>query len=117
LTFAVLFLVIQVFSTLAERYLGRLGFLGVSALGRLVSSASTSAAAANLVGHAEIKAGLAGEGVVLASVASALINLPIIHRAVKSPSFMRRFVVSTMALRGIGIAFLLLQEYLSVLTK
>jgi uncharacterized membrane protein (DUF4010 family) len=117
LSFAVLFLVIQIFSTLAERYLGRLGFLGVSTLGGLVSSASTSAAAANLVGHAEMKAGLAGEGVVLASVASALINLPIIHRAVKNASIMRRLVVSTLVLSGVGIAFLVLQENLWVLRR
>jgi uncharacterized membrane protein (DUF4010 family) len=111
LGFAVLFLVIQIVSTLAERYLGRLGFLGISVLGGLVSSASTSAAAANLVGHAEMKAGLAGEGVVLASVASAVINLPIIHWVVKNPPIMRRLVVSTVVLSGIGVAFLVLQEY------
>ena len=41
-------LVLQVVSTLAHRFLGRLGFYGVSALGGLVSSASAVASAANL---------------------------------------------------------------------
>jgi uncharacterized membrane protein (DUF4010 family) len=41
LNFAALFLVIQIVSTLGERYLGKLGFLGISVLGGLVSSAST----------------------------------------------------------------------------
>src|SRR5258706_2696787 len=76
LNFAALFLLIQIVSTLGERYLGKFGFLGISLLGGLVSSASTTAAAANMVGHGQMQAGIAGEGVVLASVASALINLP-----------------------------------------
>jgi uncharacterized membrane protein (DUF4010 family) len=112
LNFAILFLVIQVLSTLAQRYLGRFGFWGISVLGGLVSSASTSAAAANLVGHAQMKAPLAGEGVVLASVASALINLPIIFRVIKNPAIVRRLAVCTGLLCAIGISFFVLQEYL-----
>jgi Domain of unknown function (DUF4010) len=83
LIFAGLFLLIQIVSTLSDRYLGRIGFLGISVLGGLVSGASTSAAAANMVGHGEMRAALAGYGVVLASVASALVNLPIIHGCAK----------------------------------
>jgi uncharacterized membrane protein (DUF4010 family) len=114
LTFAALFLLIQVVSTLGERNLGKFGFLGVSVLGGLVSSASTSAAAANMVGHGKMQAGLAGEGVVLASVASALVNLPIIHRSAKNPALSRRLAVLTVVLSTIGIAFLALQEHLSI---
>ena len=80
-----LFLLIQIVSTLSDRYLGKIGFLGISVLGGLVGSASTSAAAANMVGHGEMRAALAGYSVVLASVASALVNLPIIHRTAKNP--------------------------------
>ncbi len=85
LSFAALLVAIQIVSTLGERYLGKFGFLAISVLGGLVSSASTSAAAASMVSHAQLHAGLAGEGVVLASVASALVNLPIIHRTAKNP--------------------------------
>ncbi len=56
LTFAAFFLSIQIISTLGERYLGKLGFLGISILGGLVSSASTSAAAANGAGQAMLPA-------------------------------------------------------------
>src|ERR1700691_1549584 len=103
LSFAGLFLLIQVVSTLGERYLGKLGFLGISVLGGLVSSASTSAAAANMAGHGQLPAALAGEGVVLASVASALVNLPIIQRNAKNPTLSRRLAVLTVALSVVGI--------------
>ena len=46
LRFGLIFLAIQVFSTLAERHTGRFGFLIISFIGGLVSSASTTASAA-----------------------------------------------------------------------
>jgi uncharacterized membrane protein (DUF4010 family) len=117
LSFAALFLLIQIISTLGERYLGKLGFLGISALGGLVSSASTSAAAANMVARDQIHAALAGQGVVLASVASALINLPIIHRNAKNPALTRRLIVLTIGLSVVGIAILIVQGRLAFLSK
>ncbi|HEY6466212.1 MAG TPA: DUF4010 domain-containing protein [Candidatus Acidoferrales bacterium] len=112
LNFALLFLVIQIVSALGERHLGKLGFLGVSALGGLVSSASTSAAAASMVGHGEMRAALAAEGVVVASVASALINLPIIFRNSRNRAIVRRLAVITVSLSAIGIGILVLQDFL-----
>jgi uncharacterized membrane protein (DUF4010 family) len=117
LGFAGLLLLIQIVSTLGERYLGKFGFLGVSILGGLVSSASTSAAAASMVSRAQLHAGLAGEGVVLASVASALINLPIIHRTAKNPALSRRLAILTALLSAIGVATLILQEHISFFTR
>jgi uncharacterized membrane protein (DUF4010 family) len=111
LSFAALLLIIQIFATLSERYLGKFGFLGSSVLGGLVSSASTSAAAANMVGHGRMQPGLAGEGVVLASIASALVNLPIIHRNAKNPSLSRQLATLTVVLSTIGTAVLVFQEY------
>jgi uncharacterized membrane protein (DUF4010 family) len=111
LAFASLFVLIQIVSTLGERYLGKLGFLGVSVLGGLVSSASTSAAAANMVGHGRMQPVLAGEGVVLASVASALVNLPILYRTAKNPSLSRRLAAVTVLVSVIGVIVLALQEY------
>jgi uncharacterized membrane protein (DUF4010 family) len=111
LNFALLFLVIQSVSTLSERYFGKFGFLGISVLGGLVSSASTSAAAANMVGHGQMQANLAGEAVVLASVASALINLPLIYRNTKNRALSQRITVLTLVLVVIGISFLAFQEY------
>jgi uncharacterized membrane protein (DUF4010 family) len=117
LSFGALFLCIQTVSTLGERYLGKFGFLGISVLGGLVSSASTSAVAANMVARGQIEAALAGQGVVLASVASALINLPIIHRIAKNPALTRRLFTITVGLSVIGIAILMVQGHLSLLKK
>jgi uncharacterized membrane protein (DUF4010 family) len=111
LLFAALFVLIQVVSTLGERYLGKLGFLGVSVIGGLVSSASTSAAAANMVGHGRMQPALAGQGVVLASVASALVNLPILYRTTKNSTLSRRLATVTVLLSAIGVVVLVLQEY------
>lgn len=110
LRFASLFLIIQILSTLGQRYLGKIGFLGISLLGGLVSSASTSAAAANMVGHEQMRAAVASEGVVLASVASALINLPILYRNVKNRTLLRRLSVFTIVVASVGVAVLVLQE-------
>ncbi len=111
LTFAGLFLLIQIISTLGDRYLGKIGFLGISVLGGLVSSASTSAVAANLEGHGEMRAALAGYGVVLASVATAFVNLPIIHRNAKNPSVSRRLAILTVVLSLVGLACLFLEQH------
>jgi uncharacterized membrane protein (DUF4010 family) len=111
LNFAGLFVLIQVLSTLGERHLGKFGFLGISLLGGLVSSASTTAAAANMVAHGQLQPGVAGTGVVLASLASALINLPIIQRQAKNPALSRQLTMLTLALTLLGIAVLLLREY------
>lgn len=109
LGFAVLFLLIQIVSTLGERHFGRFGFLGISALGRLVSSASTSATAANMVVQGRVAPALAGAGVVLASVASALINLPTIHRNARNPLLSRRLAILTLVLSALGVGILVLE--------
>jgi hypothetical protein len=54
---------------------------------------------------------MAGEGVVLASVASALINLPLIYRNSQNRALSQRVTIVTVILVMIGIAFLAIQEY------
>jgi uncharacterized membrane protein (DUF4010 family) len=108
LSFAVLFLMIQIVSELGQRHFGRLGFLGISVLGGLVSSASTSAAAAKMVTHGQIDPSAAGTAVVLTSCASALINLPITFRKAKNSGLLRRVTVFTISLILIGIVALAL---------
>lgn len=110
-TLAALFLLIQIVATLSERYLGKLGFLAASVIGGLVSSASTSAAAANMAMHGQTQPALAGDSVVLASVTSALINLPTIYRTVKNRTLSRRVTSLTVFVILIGLAFLGVQEY------
>jgi len=111
LSFALLFLAIQVCSTLGQRYLGKYGFLVVSFMGGLVSSASTSAAAANMVARTHLHTALASEGVVLASVASALVNVPILHRRMRNPALIRRLAVLTVFITSIVITLMAIQEH------
>lgn len=116
-TFALLFISIQIASTLTARYLGRLGFLGISTLGGLVSSASTSATAAKMVAHGQIDSGTGAVGVVLACLASALSNLPVIYRRAKNSTLSHRLTASTIALVLIGIAILGIREFHVLLNR
>jgi uncharacterized membrane protein (DUF4010 family) len=73
-SFGLVFLLIGTAGTLAQRYLGQFGFLFVSGVGGLASSASSTAAAANMVHRGILTATLGGLGAVLASAASALVQ-------------------------------------------
>lgn len=110
LTFAFLFLMIQVLSTLSQRFLGKAGILGISVLGGFVSSASTTAATANLVASGQLHSNVAGMGVVLASVASALINLPVIYRSAKNTPVFFRLALYTASVSALGLITLLVQD-------
>jgi uncharacterized membrane protein (DUF4010 family) len=112
LKFGVVFLVLQVVSTLAHRYLGRLGFYGVSALGGLVSSASAVASAANLAASGTVPPRVAAIGTILASLTSALINLPLVARLGRDRALTRRVAwvlggVLVLGALGIGAEVLL----------
>ena len=84
LWFGTLFIAIQIAGTLLTRFFGSYGMLATGVFGGLVSSASTTAAAATLAMHGRISAALAGSTTVLASLASAAVNLPIVWRATKN---------------------------------
>jgi hypothetical protein len=56
--------------------------------------------------------GVASEGVVLASVASALINLPILYRSVKNRALLKRLSGLTAIVATTGVALLFIQEYI-----
>jgi uncharacterized membrane protein YfcA len=64
-----------------------------------------------MVGNGEMQSRLAGQGVVLASVSSALINLPILYRTARNPALARKLAIVTVAVAVIGVAFLVLQRY------
>jgi uncharacterized membrane protein (DUF4010 family) len=105
LSFAFLFLALQVVATLGQRLIGTAGFQIVSVLGGLFSSASTTAAAANMAMHGKVTAEQAGIAVVLTSIASALVNLPIMWRQPKAKPAMRAVVLSSalQVAAGIGV--------------
>lgn len=94
LEFGLLFLILNVVATLGQRHLGAAGFYVVSLLGGMVSSASSAATAANLAAQGRIAVDQAAYGTVLASVASALVLVPITRRGARGTGLTRRLVMA-----------------------
>jgi uncharacterized membrane protein (DUF4010 family) len=90
LRFGVIFLVLQIAGTLAQRAVGQEGFFLVSAIGGLVSSAGTAASAGALVTQGAIAPDVAGIGTVLATFASALVTVPVVARVAAGSGLARR---------------------------
>ncbi len=90
LRFGIIFLALEVAGTVAQRLLGHVGFYAVSAVGGVVSSASAVASAGNLAGSTTVSAHAAGIGALLASLTSALVNLPIVARLAGDRALTRR---------------------------
>ena len=111
LRLALLFLIIQIVATLGQRHFGSTGFEVASLLGGFVSSASAAAAAANLAMHHAVSASQAGIAVVLASMASASMNLPMVHRQKGTRPAMRELVISSALQIAAGTAVLLIQVH------
>jgi uncharacterized membrane protein (DUF4010 family) len=104
LWFGVVFISIQVVGTLLTRYFGSGGMLATGVFGGLVSSASTTAAAATMAMHGKITPALAGSATVLTSLASAAVNLPIVWRTTKDKTVMKALTIEMTAVIGTGIA-------------
>jgi uncharacterized membrane protein (DUF4010 family) len=104
LWFGTLFITIQIAGTLLTRRFGSYGMLATGIFGGLVSSASTTAAAATLAMHGSISPALAGSTTVLASLSSAAVNLPIVWRAAKDKAVVRRLSAEVFTVVAIGIA-------------
>lgn len=108
--FAFLFLALQVIATLGQRWFGKAGFQIASVLGGLFSSASTTAAAAIMAMHGKVSPSEAGIAVVLTSIASALVNLPIALRQPKAKPILRDLLLSSILQVAAGIAVVLIQR-------
>ncbi|MES2461129.1 MAG: DUF4010 domain-containing protein [Armatimonadota bacterium] len=90
LKFGLVFLALHAAGTLAQRWLGPLGFYAVSIAGGLVSSSSAVASAASLAIHDGVTPVEAGIGAVLASLSSAFISLPLLARVAAQPPLTAR---------------------------
>jgi uncharacterized membrane protein (DUF4010 family) len=101
LQFGAVFLVLNVLGALAQRYAGAASFYFVSALGGLLSSGSSIASAATLINHGEISVRTGVNGIVISSVVSILINIPLVSRLAAPAGFRRRLML---ALGLIGLA-------------
>ncbi len=104
LRFGLIFLALQVGGTLAQRLLGDTGFYLVSLVGGLVSSASTVASAAALAAQGTLAPASAGTGVIIAALASVLINLPLIARLAGDRALTQRLAFSLGLMVVVGIA-------------
>ena len=110
LKFGLLFLGLHVAGVLAQRYLGTLGFYAVSLAGGLFSSASAVASAGTLAVHGRIPVAEAANGAILASLTSALVNLPLIARVAAQPALSRALVRALGWVGALGLAGALVQD-------
>ena len=95
LKFGVLFLALAAGGTLAQRQFGSYGFLVVSILGGLISSASTVASAASLAASGAISPELAATATALTSMSSALVNIPLVYQQTASQRLGQRLALAT----------------------
>lgn len=109
LKFGALFLLLAASGSLAQRTFGSLGFLAVSACGGLISSASATATAATLVGTGRITPEMAGIATVLASMASALVNMPLVYQQTRQGPLTRRLAVISIMIVALGLLILRLR--------
>lgn len=112
LTFGALFLLITLAAELANHAFGQAGFLLVAAVGGLVSSASTSAAAGILAAKGSLSPELAGYGVVVTSMASIVFHIPMAKMFGLRPSVAARLAVLSGLILAAGLAGLVAQAFL-----
>ena len=99
-SFGLLFVAIQMGSTVGRRLLGQSSVLLISFMGGLASSASTTAAAANLSARAEITPSIAALATVLTSISSALVNLPVIQKITGRQEMVRGLLIRSASIGG-----------------
>lgn len=97
------FLLLEVTSEFGQRALGDIGFYGVTALGGLVSSASAVASAATLAAHGRIPLDVAAAGAIVASLASAAVDLVIVARVARVRALTVRVALATVAVVAFGV--------------
>jgi uncharacterized membrane protein (DUF4010 family) len=104
LWFGVVFLFVQIAGTLLTKYFGTGGMLFTGVVGGLVSSASTTTAAATMAMHGKITAALAGSATVLTSLTSAAVNVPIVWKTTKDKAVMKSLTIQMATVIATGIA-------------
>lgn len=116
LSFAALFVAIQVVSTLLQRAFGTFGLHIASLIGGLASSAGMTAAAADLVIQGKILASQAGTATVLASIASVLVDLPLVHKQARDRQVIREVYSVSILQLAVGIAATFVELHIPGLT-
>jgi uncharacterized membrane protein (DUF4010 family) len=103
LWFGVVFLFVQIAGTLLTKYFGTGGMLVTGVVGGLVSSASTTTAAATMAMHGKITAALAGSATVITSFTSAAVNVPIVWKTTKDKAVMKALTIQMATVIATGI--------------
>jgi uncharacterized membrane protein (DUF4010 family) len=101
LKFGAVFLLLNVVGALAQRHFGSGSFYFVSMAGGLLSSGSSIASASTLINHSEVPALTGVIGVVLSSLTSVVVNIPLLQRIPASGGYRRKAIV---ALCGVALA-------------
>ena len=110
--FGLLLLGITAFGNVAVLLLGDFGFYVVSFVGGAVSSASTAATAAAFATQGKLSTEAAAMGVLLSSVASAFVHVPMFWRAIDDPRSGRRLLYATLATVAVGALAMLGEAWL-----
>ena len=103
LKFGLVFLLLNVVGALAQRSFGASSFYFVSIAGGLLSSGSSIASAATLMNSHEISVPVGINGIVLSTLTSIIINIPLILGITNDPVFKRKvsFALAGIALIGL----------------
>jgi uncharacterized membrane protein (DUF4010 family) len=107
LKFGAVFLLLNVVGALAQRHFGSGSFFFVSVAGGLLSSGSSIASAATLIHHGEVPVLTGVIGVVLSSLTSVLVNIPLLQRVPAEGGYRRKVILALCAIAiagAIGIA-------------
>jgi uncharacterized membrane protein (DUF4010 family) len=107
--FAALFVVMASAGTLGQRYFGNTGFLALSLLGGLVSSASTTATAAALTANGSVSLQIGAAAVVITSITSALVTIPVVYR-LNPRSALGNLVAASAVTTVLGLVLLALTD-------
>jgi uncharacterized membrane protein (DUF4010 family) len=108
--FGALFVAIQIGGTLLTKLIGDYGIIATGIVGGFASSASTTAAAATMASHGKITASLAGSVAVISSLASAVVNLPIIWKTIADKVIVKKITVEVITVLLAGIAMVMVDR-------
>jgi len=106
--FALVFMALNVIGALTQRHFGSESFYFVSVLGGFLSSASSIASAATLINHHELTVATGATGVILSSLTSLVINIPLIRTMTNDLTFRRKafaalILTAVVGLLGVGL--------------
>ena len=113
LKYGLVFLVLSIAGILAQRFLGQVGFYAVSIAGGFVSSASAVASAGSLAANGSLSPAVAGNGAVLASLTSLLVNLPLVSRISGERILTLRVAQASLLVALVGVGGIWLQSVIA----